>query len=65
MFGIPKQLEESGICQEGALLFVQALLALKQLNLKSLAMQAGQKAVAIRRGQKPILQVVSVYTVRD
>ena len=33
----------------------------KQLNLKSLAMQAGSKAVAVRRRQKPILEVVCVY----
>jgi hypothetical protein len=41
--------------------FRPSLLAPKQLNLKSLAMQAGRKAVAVRRRQKPILQVVSVY----
>ncbi len=34
--------------------------ALKQLNLKSLAMQAGSKAVAARRRQKPILEIISV-----
>ncbi len=32
----------------------------KQLNLKSLAMQAGSKAVAARRRQKPILEIISV-----
>jgi len=38
----------------------QAKPAPNQLNLKSLAMQADLKAVAARRRQKPILQVVSV-----
>jgi hypothetical protein len=40
--------------------FLSKLLVPKQLNLKSLAMEAGQKAVADRRRQKTILQVVSV-----
>ena len=48
-------------CQGGALILNQAKPAPKQLNLKSLAMQAGSKAVAARRRQKPIFQVVSVY----
>ncbi len=33
----------------------------KQLNLKSLVMQAGSNSVAVRRRQKPILEVVCVY----
>ncbi len=40
---IPKQSEELGICQGGAPVLIQAKPAQKQLNLKSLAMQAGSK----------------------
>jgi hypothetical protein len=40
--------------------FCPSLLALKQLNLKSLAMEAGRKAVAVRRHQKPSFEFIWV-----
>src|SRR6188474_908269 len=41
--------------------FTPAEAAPKQLNLKSLAMQAGANLVAARRRQKPIFEVICVY----
>ena len=42
--------------------FEPGFVAPKQLNLKSLAMQAGLKAVAARGSQKPSFEFICVYT---
>ena len=57
---IHKWFQKLGICQGGALNLGQALPAPKQLNLKSLAMQAGPNSVAVRRRQKPMFETICV-----
>ncbi len=49
------------VCQEDALNLNQAKPAPKQLNLKSLAMQADSNSAAVRRGQAPTFEPICVY----
>ncbi len=50
-----------GLSQGGARSLARAKLVPKQLNLKSLAMQAGTKCVAARRRLSPSFEFICVY----